>query len=140
MTATALTPEELQLNEDEINELADMAQFIEDTAIEKVAPESDQVALRDLALIGIAAGAVRMKMEQVCGAEVTRGVAVQDGFQRYCIESDNSGHQYFIPFNKRDEWNEWLEIPEDDERSWDAPEYAERIDGGTLTFIAPKIL
>lgn len=42
---------------------------------------------------------------------------------------DNSSHRYQILRNKREDWFKWCEIPEDDEASWDAPDYAKRIDG-----------
>lgn len=47
----------------------------------------------------------------------------------YIEAFDNSRHRYQIPRNKRDDWYKFMEIPEDDERSWEVPEYAERIDG-----------
>lgn len=58
---------------------------------------------------------------------------------RYFIDTDCSGHEYYIPWDKREEWRSYAEIPEDDERSWEIPEYAVRIDGGTLTFEKPGI-
>jgi hypothetical protein len=54
--------------------------------------------------------------------------------QHYTVASDNSGHEYIIPVEHLDEWNAWAELDEDDERSWDAPEWAERLAGGRLTF------
>lgn len=56
---------------------------------------------------------------------------------RYCIVSDNSGHKYFIPVDKGDDWDKWLSLPDDDERSWDQPEYSTRIDG-RFTFTDPR--
>lgn len=60
--------------------------------------------------------------------------------ERYFIGGDNSGHEYLVPVSKAKEWGEWTLIPEDDERSWDEPDYAERIDGGTLTFENPEMV
>lgn len=57
--------------------------------------------------------------------------------ERYFLGHDNSGHDYVVPVSRRDEWFRWLEIPEDDERSWEVPEYAKRIDG-RLTFTDPR--
>jgi hypothetical protein len=57
--------------------------------------------------------------------------------QRYFLSSDNSGHHYVVPVENRDEWWAWLEIPDDDERAWDAPVFARRVEGG-LTFTDPK--
>lgn len=57
---------------------------------------------------------------------------------RYFIGIDCSGHEYLIPLSKKKEWEEYTNIPEDDERSWNIPDYAESIDGGTLTFENPR--
>lgn len=56
---------------------------------------------------------------------------------RYFLAGDNSGHEYVVPVGRKEEWFAWLEIPEDDERSWDVPEYAKQVDGG-LTFTDPR--
>ena len=45
---------------------------------------------------------------------------------------DNSSHRYQIPWSKRDDWFKWCEIPENDERSLETPEWAKRIDGMPL--------
>lgn len=47
----------------------------------------------------------------------------------YMLGQDNSCHWYILPADKKDEWEEWLSIDEDDERSWDVPEFAQFIDG-----------
>lgn len=47
----------------------------------------------------------------------------------YTEAHDNDGHRYQIPNSKTEEWKEFCEIPEEDERSWEVPEWAERIDG-----------
>lgn len=56
---------------------------------------------------------------------------------RFFVGHDNSGHEYFVPVSRTDEWYAWVEIPEDDERSWEAPGYAGRIDG-RFTFTDPR--
>lgn len=56
---------------------------------------------------------------------------------RYCVVSDNDGHSYCIPALRIEEWNRFMEIPEDDERSWDIPKFAVRIDG-RFTFALPS--
>ncbi len=56
---------------------------------------------------------------------------------RYKIVSDNSGHKYYIPVDKQVEWDAFASINEDDERSWDVPEFAVRIDG-RFTFTDPR--
>lgn len=58
---------------------------------------------------------------------------------RYFIGFDGSGHSYLVPLEKKDEWDVWTEISEDDERSWDVPDYAVYIDGGLLTFSDPQM-
>ena len=59
--------------------------------------------------------------------------------QRFFVSSDASGHDYLVPVDRYTEWWAWRDISEDDERSWDVPDYAKHIDGGTLTFSDPKI-
>ena len=54
--------------------------------------------------------------------------------KEYIIESDNDCHHYVIPYSKKKDWEMFLRIPGDDERSWDTPEYAIRIDGGDVIF------
>jgi hypothetical protein len=58
---------------------------------------------------------------------------------RWFIGHDCSGHQYLIPEAREAEWGAFCEIPEDDERSWEVPDWAVRIDGGQLTFCFPYI-
>lgn len=58
---------------------------------------------------------------------------------RYFVGRDSSGHRYLVPFDRRREWMLWADLPEDDERSWNVPEYANRLDGGVLTFTNPEI-
>jgi hypothetical protein len=47
----------------------------------------------------------------------------------YCITSDNDGHNYVIPVDKMSDWHEWCDIDSEDERSWEAPEWAKSIGG-----------
>jgi hypothetical protein len=60
--------------------------------------------------------------------------------QRYFFSQDNSSHWYLVPADKRSEWSLWCGLDEDDERAWDAPKWAQRIDGAVQwwTFEAPK--
>lgn len=55
--------------------------------------------------------------------------------KRYCIVGDDSGHEYYIPDNRKDAWYSWLEseLAENGE----VPEYASRIDG-RFTFTDPR--
>ena len=49
--------------------------------------------------------------------------------QKFRLAEDNDGHHYVIPSDKTSEWEDWLEIDGDDERSWTPPEFAKEIDG-----------
>lgn len=57
----------------------------------------------------------------------------------YVEAFDNDSHRYIIPADKRAEWAEWLAIPSDDERSWDTPSFAERIDGAAIVFTGYRL-
>lgn len=57
--------------------------------------------------------------------------------ERYFIGYDNSSHKYYVPVEKREEFDVWSELPEDDERGWEQPDYAVRIDG-RFTFTNPR--
>lgn len=58
---------------------------------------------------------------------------------RYRDICDDNGHQYLIPVSRQDEWDAWMQIPSDDPASWEAPEFAVRIEGGVLSFTNPQI-
>ena len=58
---------------------------------------------------------------------------------RYFMSTDNDAHRYYIPWDRRAEWFAWCDIPMDDERAWETPDFAIRIDGGPLTFENPRI-
>lgn len=45
------------------------------------------------------------------------------------LDQDCSGHWYIIDASRREEWNAWTAIDEDDERAWEAPEYAIAVGG-----------
>lgn len=62
---------------------------------------------------------------------------VRGNKQRYKLVSDQSCHDYVIPVEKSKEWYDFLELPEDDPKSWDVPEWAKMIGGG-LTFTDPQ--
>lgn len=47
----------------------------------------------------------------------------------YILVSDESGHDYVIPQDKLDNWEAWVDLDSDDPESWDAPDYAERVEG-----------
>jgi hypothetical protein len=58
---------------------------------------------------------------------------------RYTRVSDNSGHNYIIPFHLLRDWNLFCSYEDEDERGWAVPDWADRIDGGRLTFTNPNI-
>lgn len=59
--------------------------------------------------------------------------------ERFFLAQDDDCHWYLVPVDKREEWSEWREIPSDDERSWDVPDFATAIDGPhLLTFTDPQ--
>lgn len=47
----------------------------------------------------------------------------------FYLVSDDDGHWYVIPSSKEGAWREWRDIPSDDERAWEPPEFAEYING-----------
>lgn len=64
------------------------------------------------------------------------------GEPRYFLDQDNSSHWYIVPLDRKAEWEAWLAIDEDDEASWDAPEWAKSIGGSPtlVTFTDPRII
>ena len=59
--------------------------------------------------------------------------------ERYFLSQDQSSHWYVVPFACQDQWQSWRDLPEDDERSWEAPEFAVRVHGGQVTFTQPQV-
>jgi hypothetical protein len=49
--------------------------------------------------------------------------------KEYILVQDNDSHWYVIPDQMELDWNKFCEISEDDERSWDVPNWAERVGG-----------
>jgi hypothetical protein len=60
--------------------------------------------------------------------------------ERFFLSQDHSCHWYLVPATKAKAWEKWLSLDSDDERSWDAPDFARRIDGhpSGITFTDPK--
>lgn len=52
--------------------------------------------------------------------------------QEFIEAKDNDSHRYRIPIDKQEEFEEWVELPEEDEKAWEEPSYAERLDGEPL--------
>jgi hypothetical protein len=57
--------------------------------------------------------------------------------QRCFIGRDQSGHTYIVPVEKREAWEIWTAIPEENPDAWNAPDYARLVEGG-LTFTDPQ--
>ena len=47
--------------------------------------------------------------------------------EKYFLSQDCSSHWYVVPIKNKKEWDEWCEIDEDDERAWEAPDFAEEV-------------
>lgn len=60
---------------------------------------------------------------------------------RFFLSQDNDSHWFVIPVARQQEWNDWLDIPEDDERAWEAPDFAKSVGGAPclVTFSDPEI-
>lgn len=46
--------------------------------------------------------------------------------ERFFLDQDDDCHWYIVAANKR---HEWLNLPDDDEASWEPPTFARGIDG-----------
>ncbi len=57
----------------------------------------------------------------------TMGRAMMPKRERFFIGYDQSSYTYVVPVTMRAEWEQWREIPEDDERSWTVPNFATEI-------------
>lgn len=57
--------------------------------------------------------------------------------ERFKIVGDDSGHEYCIPVARTADWEAFMALDADDPASWDAPDWAERVEG-YLTFTDPK--
>jgi len=49
--------------------------------------------------------------------------------ERYFLSQDYSSHWYVVPESKREEWEEWNNLNEDDPKSWTAPQWAIKVGG-----------
>lgn len=69
------------------------------------------------------------------------GVDLAPPQDRHILSMDNDGHWYVIPVAKQPEWGAWLDIPSDDERAWEVPDFAKRVGGAPclVTFSDPEI-
>ena len=49
--------------------------------------------------------------------------------KQYFFDQDQSCHWYIIESDKREEWDKWCALDEDDEASWETPEFAKPVGG-----------
>jgi hypothetical protein len=49
--------------------------------------------------------------------------------KRFFLDCDNSGHWYVVHADKRSEWVTWCSYDDGDERGWDVPVFARRVNG-----------
>lgn len=57
---------------------------------------------------------------------------------RWFLDCDQSGHDYLVPVSKRDEWEQWVDLPEDDPNAWMVPPWAIAVNGPSqVTFTLP---
>jgi hypothetical protein len=68
-------------------------------------------------------------------------MADKNPLDRYFLDRDNSGHWYVVPCDKAPEWHAWVEMDENDEASWDVPEFAQPVGGShtLVSFMSPDI-
>ena len=59
--------------------------------------------------------------------------------RRFYLTTDENSHWYIVPVDKQEEWDDWCNS--DDESSWDAPEWAQPVNGSPtlVTFENPEI-
>ena len=50
--------------------------------------------------------------------------------EEYFLDQDESCHWYIVPEINRQEWNDWCDIDEDDEASWNVPDFAKELGTG----------
>lgn len=60
--------------------------------------------------------------------------------ERFYFSRDNSCHWYLVPVERREEFERWASLDEDDEAGWDPPEWARRLNGALsrVTFTDPQ--
>ena len=59
---------------------------------------------------------------------------------RYYLARDNDCHWYVVPVDRSEEWEEWLSLDSDDQRSWEAPAWARAVGGSpsVVSFTDPQ--
>lgn len=56
--------------------------------------------------------------------------------EEYYLGSDGEGNKYIVPTAQKEHFEWWSELDGDDERSWDEPSYAVKLEGERLVFKA----
>ena len=58
---------------------------------------------------------------------------------RFFFDTDNDSHWFLVPLERKDEWDAWCSLDEDDENAWDAPEWARPLGGdpSRISFVDP---
>ena len=118
--------------------LTELAEAMEATAISYLKDKTgkSELTMADGVLVALAAGGILIMLEE----EVRKAIGDEESsalFGRYEVVQDDSAHEYFIPTHRKKDWEK---LEEEDFEMDNIPRWAERIDGGNLTFMAPKIL
>lgn len=58
---------------------------------------------------------------------------------RYFLSSDGDSRNYIVPMDKKEEWEIWTELDEDNPDRWTAPYYAVQVEGELLSFENPML-
>jgi len=61
--------------------------------------------------------------------------------ERYYLDRDNDSHWYVVPVSRKDDWEAWLGLGEDEEAGWDEPDFVARVGGSPslVTFTDARI-
>ena len=60
--------------------------------------------------------------------------------KEYFFDQDRSSHWYIVESDHREEWDKWCGLDEDNEESWEPPEFAKAVGGciSSVTFTLAK--
>lgn len=61
--------------------------------------------------------------------------------ERYFLDTDEDGHWYVVPVSRKADWEAWQDLPEDDEQTWEPPDFARQVGGAPslVTFTDPQV-
>lgn len=51
------------------------------------------------------------------------------------LGTDNDGHWYLVPADRREEWRAWIGLPSNDERTWTHPRWALALGGSPSSVV-----